>query len=357
MLPNAPKALKDRARVRVHLGTAEILGRIRLLDARNELPPDERAYVQLRGEAEFACARGDRFVVRSYSPMTTIGGGFVLDAAPGRHRKNDVATLASLAAKERGTPEDLLETVLQRCPVGLLRKDAPAQSGLTPADAQPALDTLIASGKVVLLPGDRLFHADILTQLTDRARAALEAYHKQFPLRTGMPKEELRAALGRDVDGRAFTSLLTYWQTQDLVMAEGATVRLADFQVELNERQQNLMQRIEEFYRECDIATPTIEEVCAEVKAPPDAVNALLRVGVEQGRFARVADGVHYQADTLARLQQLVRDYVAQHGSITVAAFRDLTNSNRKFSLQALEYFDSIRFTRRQGDERVLSSP
>jgi selenocysteine-specific elongation factor len=357
MLPNVPKELKDRARVRVHLGTAEILGRIRLLDDRGELPPDGRAYIQFRGEAEFACARGDRFVVRSYSPMTTIGGGFVLDAVPARHRKNDVATLASLAAKERGTPEDLLETVLQRRPAGLLQKEASAQSSLPPDDAQQALTGLCTSGKVVLLPGDRLFHADILTQLTDRARAALEAYHTQFPLRAGMPKEELRAALGRDMDNRAFASLLSHWQAQNLVVAEGATVRRTDFQVALNERQQNLLQRIEAFYRECDLATPTIEEVCAEVKAPPDAVNALLRVGVEQGRFARVADGVYYQADTLARLQQLVRVYVARHGSITVAAFRDLTNSNRKFSLQALEYFDAIRFTRRQGDERILTSP
>jgi selenocysteine-specific elongation factor len=362
LLPNTPKPLKDRARVRVYLGTAEILGRMRLLDERSELEPEGRAYVQFRAETEFACARGDRFVVRSYSPMATIGGGVVLDSAPARHRKADASVLAALEAKERGTPEDLVETVLQRQPVGILHKELPAAASLTPADTETALLALTQAGKVLSLPGDRLFHATVLNALTDRARATLEAYHAQFPLRAGMPKEELRAALepqkGRDLLKPAiFAGLLTHWEAQNLLVVESATVRLASFQVQLNERQQALLHRIEEEYLAYDIAHPTIEEVCAHVKAPPDAVNALLRVGVERGRFYRVQDGVYYHADTIARLQQLVRDYVAEHGSITVGAFRDLTESNRKYALLILEYFDQIRFTRRQGDARVLAAP
>ncbi len=361
LLEHAPKPLPDRARVRVYLGTAEILGRIRLLDKRAELKPGERAYIQFQGETEFACARGDRFVVRSYSPMTTIGGGIVLDAAPSRHRKGDAATLAALEAKERGAPEDLVETALERSPAGLPRKELPAASSLTPADADKALSALTASGRVVGLTGDRLFHAAVLGPLTDRARAALEAYHARFPLRAGMPKEELRAALetgrSRDLLKGAFASLLAHWEAQGLVVVEGATIRLAGFQVQLNERQKALLERIEQVYREYDIAPPTIEEVSRAVKAPQDAINALLRVGVERGIFYRVQEGVYYHKDTVARLQQLVRDYIARHGSITVGAFRDLTESNRKFALLALEFFDQIRFTRRQGDERVLVHP
>lgn len=354
LLPHAPKTLRDRTRVRIHLGTAEILGRVRLLDERSELEPGGRAYVQFRAEKEFACARGDRFVVRTYSPMATIGGGIVLDALPARHRKADPAVLAALAAKERGTPEDLVETALERCPVGLPKKELPAAASLPPTEAETALAALTEAGKIVLLPGDRLFHTTVLSALTARARSALEAYHQQFPLRSGMPKEEMRVSLGREMDARAFASLLNYGQEQGLLTAEGATVRLAGFQVELNERQQALLHRIEEVYKAYGIMTPTIEEVCREVKAPPDAVNAMIKVGVERGRFARVQDGVYYHADTVAELQTLVRDYVHAHGSITVGALRDLTQSNRKFALLALEYFDYIRFTRRQGDERVL---
>jgi selenocysteine-specific elongation factor len=356
MLPNASKPLKDRARVRIHIGTAEVLGRVRFLDDKEELEPGGSAYVQFRGELDFACARGDRFVVRSYSPMQTIAGGIVLDTQPARHRKNHAETLTALEAKERGMPEDVLETVLQRFPVGLLRKDIPAQSGLTPAEAETALQMLLRQNRAALLAGDRVFQSTTLQAVTDRALTLLESYHQQFPLRAGMPKEELRSSLGRDMDNRAYASLLAYWQEQNQVRVETATVRKAEFQVALNERQQALLARIEDIYKEWGIANPTLEDVVREVKAPPDAVNALLRVGVDRGYFARLADGVYYHSDTIVELQRIVRDYIAQNGSITVAAFRDLTNSNRKYSLQVLEYFDSIRFTRRAGDERTLSN-
>jgi selenocysteine-specific elongation factor len=356
LLPHIAKPLKDRSRVRIHLGTAELLGRVRLLEERTELEPGQRAYIQFRGEAEFVCMRGDRFVLRSYSPMHTLGGGIVLDPAPPRHRKANPEMLTALSAKERGTPEDLVETTLLRFPLGTANREIPGGSGLTGPEAESALATLVDSGKAIALTGDRTIHATLFHALADRIRISLEDYHKQFPLRAGMPKEELRAALGREVEPRAFASLLTYLQAQ-LLTTEGPTVRLATFQVELNERQEALLQRIEQVYREYGIAIPAIEEVCREVKAPPDAVNALLRVGTDRGRFVRVADGLYYDSQTLSHLQQLIRDYVAEHGAITVAAFRDLTNSNRKFAMTALEYFDSIRFTRRQGDERMLASP
>src|SRR5207253_2943113 len=136
------------------------------------------------------------------------------------------------------------------------------------------------------------------------------AYHAQFPLRAGMPKEELRLALGRDVDNRAFAALLSYWQLQNLAIAEATIARLAGFMVQLNERQIALLERIEAYYAECGIATPEVEDVSRMIQAPPDAITALLRVGAERGRFARVAEGVYYDAQTLARLQQLVRDVV-----------------------------------------------
>ena len=354
LLPDAQKILEDRERVRVHLGTAEVLGRIRILDERGELGPEDRDYVQFRGETEFACARGDRFVVRAYSPMLLLGGGIVLDAHPARHRKADTDALAALEAKERGTPQDLLETVLLRCPVGALRGELAAQSGLSTQEAEHALEKLLVEDKIVALHNDRVILTAILTAITSRALATLDAYHQQFPLRAGFPREELRAGLGKQMDAKAFGSLLSHWQRTGLIMTEGAIIRRADFQINLSERQQNLLGRIEEMYKTCDIATPSIEEVAQELKTPADAVTALLKVGQERGRFARVEDGVYYHLETTARLQQLVREYVQEHGSISVGAFRDLTHSNRKYALQALEYFDTLRFTRRQGDSRTL---
>ncbi len=354
LLPDAPKVLKDRARVRIHLGTAEIIGRVRLLDAQTALEPNGRAYVQFLGETEFAAGRGDRFVVRSYSPMHTLGGGWILDPNPTKHRKNEADTLTALASREKGTPDDVLETVLQRFPVGVLRKELLAQSTLPHSEAETALNTLIEAKRATLLPGDRLISTLLLSGLRERANRLLERYHEQFPLRAGMPREELRSALGRDMDGKAFTAISGHWQNRGAIVTENTIMRLPDFRITLNEKQNALLERIEAYYMSSGVATPTIEEVARNLNTHTDAVNALLRVGLEQERFVRVADGVYYHKNTVEEMRALLQPLAAQPEGITVSGFRDLTASNRKWSVQALEFFDAIRVTRRDGEKRTL---
>src|SRR5579871_1471048 len=262
LLKDIARPLKDRARIRVHFGTAEILGRVRLLEDRDEVQGGEKVYVQFRGETEFACARGDRFVLRTYSPMSTIGGGVILDPAPQRHARRDPAVVEALAARERGTPEDVVDTLLLRCPTGIVIREIPTKSGFTTAIVEGAVRELVNQNRATILPHDRVIHASALVALTMRQKDTLTHYHTQFPLRPGMPKEEMRAALGRAIDARAFAPLVSYWQETGAIVQEGATVRLADFRVDLNERQESLLKRIEEVYAELGIATPTIEEVC-----------------------------------------------------------------------------------------------
>src|SRR5205823_5656070 len=129
----------------------------------DQIEPGKQAYVQFRGEALFACARGDRYVVRSYSPMVTIGGGMVLDAAPARHKRKDPAVLAALIAKESGSPEDLLETWLQTAPVGGVRKEIMKSIGLGASDGSSAVKAIIDRGIAVVLDGDRLIHSAVMT--------------------------------------------------------------------------------------------------------------------------------------------------------------------------------------------------
>lgn len=357
LLSDIHAPLKDRDRVRLHIGTAEILGRVRLLDDRTELPGGATAYVQFQAEQSLVCARGDRFVVRTYSPLHTIGGGVVLDAAPERHRKGTAAVLEALAATEKGSPGDLIETIVQRYPYGITKRDLFAASAMATSDFEQTLVTVMQSGHVVSAGGGRLIHKILLDTLAARVTRILEAYHGQFPLRGGMPSEELRSTLDKQLDQRTFQSLLTSLQQTGLVVAETGTIRLAGFRVELNERQNSLLERIASIYRDYGIAIPTITDVSRLVKAPPDALLALLRVGTDRGQFSRVADGQYYQRETLEALQKIVRDHIAVHGTISVGELRDLTSSNRKFALQALEYLDVIGFTRRQGDERVLVEP
>jgi selenocysteine-specific elongation factor len=356
LLPEAPKELKNRARVRVYLGTAEILGRVQIIGV-EQLEPGKHAYVQFRAEEPFACARGDRFVVRSYSPMRTIGGGVVLDAAPGRHKRMDPSVVNALAAKERGTPDDLLETWLRGAPSGAMIRDAGKGAGLSEVDVQAALTTLQERSDVVRLDRDRVIHRTALSTATDRALNSLATYHTANPLRPGMPKEELRGALGRTVDPKAFAALLHYWQSEGRVTTDQTSVRRADFQVELNPRQQALLERVAAIYRDAKFNVPSLEEVSEDVGAPPDAIAAMIRVGQDQGLFAKIAEGLYYHRDTLDEAKRIVREQIGTAGSITVSQFRDITGSSRKYALPVMEYFDAVKFTRRRGDERILFEP
>lgn len=357
LLPNKEKALKDGARVRLHIGTTEVIGRIKNLESRDDLAPGSRTYVQFRSESTFACTRGDRYVLRAYSPMQTIGGGIVLDASPSKHRTGDKTMLEGLRSRERGTPEDLIDTLIQGYSSGILRRDISPASSLAEHQAEIAIDHLLSTGKLVLMNGGRIIHSSLLATLSDRAVGILQSYHNQFPLRSGMPKEELRSQLNKEMDHRFFTALQLYWNDTKVIASDATTLRLFGFTVELNSRQSALIERLEEYYSECGITIPQIEDVCRAIKAPPDAVNALLKVGQERGHFVRVGEGAYYSRQTFTQLKAIIQEEIETAGNITVGILRDRTNSNRKFALMALEYFDSIRFTRRVGDSRTLFNP
>src|SRR5258708_6323607 len=234
LLAGSPKALSNRARVRVYIGTAEILGRMQILSGDN-LQPGSQGYLQFRAEEPFACARGDRFVVRTYSPMATIGGGTGLDPAPQRHRAKDAAVLSSLAAKERGSPEDLVVTFLISSPVGGFRKDIAKTLGLADSQVASAVSALLESGEILELEAGRLINKGAVAAATTRATRGLTAFHSSNPLRPGMPKEELRGRFGKHMDARTFGSFVQRWQAGETIRTDGASVSLASFKVNLGE--------------------------------------------------------------------------------------------------------------------------
>lgn len=355
MLENAPKALTNHTRVRLYIGTAEVLGRVRILTEEGKIAPGERAFLQFRAEHPFVCARGDRFVLRTYSPLHLLGGGVVLDPTPAPHKKITTELLNSLKARERRSPEEMVLSLLISSPYGLSLKELTGKLGLTEAQVERILQPYLGK-EIVAFAGNHFFHTVALNTLSERMNHLLTQYHFRYPLRLGMPKEELKNLLGFPQDGKLFNLFLRWCTEKGLIRAEASHLRLPNFVVQLNENQERLLQRIEQFYRECDLFVPSIQEVSSAVKAPPDAVMALLRIGVEQGRFVKIGEGLYYHFETLQRLKNLVRDHILQHGSITVANLRDITQTNRKVCLQALEYLDSIGYTRRvDASNRVLS--
>ncbi len=354
LLPSAPKPLTNRARVRVHLGTEEIIGRVQVL-GQDAIEPGKSGYIQFRAETLFAGGRGDRFVLRTYSPMRTIAGGVVLDPNPAKHGRNDPAVIERLVARERGTPDDLLEAHLQPLPYGTLETDARKALGLGEPEMGEALAAMVQRGQIVPLSGGWLFHAAVFNSLQDRAVQALTAFHTSNPLKQGMPREELRLALGRNLSPKAYGALVAQWQEEAKIEVDQALLRLANFEVQLNPKQQALLDRLVALFAECGVNSPDMDDISPQLGVHPDVVQPILRVALDRGDIVRIGEGLYWASATVEKAKQTVSEFIRANGGITVSQFRDETGSTRKYAVPAMEYLDSIGFTVRRGDERVLA--
>jgi selenocysteine-specific elongation factor len=352
MLPDAPKPLKSRARVRLHIGTAEHIGRLNVLGA-GEIPAGAEGYIQFISETPTVAARGDKFVLRSYSPMRTIGGGTVLDPNPPKHRPSDRRVIDTLETRRKGEPSDLLEDALLIAPGPVALKDAAVRVGVSEQEAKTLVDGLGEAGKTILLEGNRVIHSVVFSALASRIAGALEEYHRSNPLKAGMPKEELRASLGRGMDLKSFVAVLGEMERLGQVTASENTVRLPGHEVRLTDDQKRAADAIERVYRESGFNAPTSEEGMAQ--GGPNARNVFQYL-VESGALVKIDEGLFLHRETVAQAEATLRKHLSDGGKITVSEFRNLTGSSRKYVVPLLEYFDTKRITRRIGDERVLMS-
>ncbi|GIV15224.1 MAG: selenocysteine-specific translation elongation factor [Armatimonadota bacterium] len=352
LLPDAAKGLAHRTRIRLYLGTAEVIGRVSLLDS-ERLEPGQQGFVQLRMEKPLVAARGDRFVIRTYSPMFTVGGGIVLEPHAARHKRFDSAVIERLQSLLGGSPEERVLAILAQSPAGMHEAELARHAETDVQSVLAILDRLQTQEQAVRV-GDVWFARSVWDSLRQRVEHTLHRYHQQNPLRAGMPREELRSTLGGKLPARLFEAMLLRWQEEGVLTLQGALVRLAGFTVRLNERQQRLAQRVEQILREAGVTPPPVEIISQQAGAPPDAVRAMIQVLLEQGMLVRLEGDLFFHRETIDRLAELVKRTIREKGSLSVGEFRDLTGSSRKFAVPLLEYFDSIRLTRRVGDVRVL---
>lgn len=348
LLDNAPKPLKNRSRVRLYIGTAELLGRLTLLD-RDELKPGDTGYVQFKSELPAAALRGDRFVLRSYSPMLTVGGGVVLDPTAKRHKRFDEATIMNLDTSSRGTPEELLEQELRSSSAGIPIR------GITHIDDSDALLlSLKAKNKVVELDGGLLMHAAVISSYAESFRDVLIQFHKKNPLRPGMPKEELRASTAKSIDLKVFASIISFMVKEDILSSSNTLVSLHGIEPNLTPDQKLAFDSIITTLRDSEYNPPSLDDLIVRSGLQQAIAIQLIELLNYRGDITKVAEGMYFHTDVLRSAEKSVRDFLSENERITVAQFRDLTSSSRKYALSLLEYFDEKRVTKRVGDERML---
>jgi selenocysteine-specific elongation factor len=353
LLADAPRPVKTRDRVRFHAGTSEVMARVLLLD-RQELAPGQSAFARFRLEAPLVAVPDDRFVIRSYSPMVTIGGGTLLDIAPPRFKRKGPALIAHLALLREGRPEAVVEEHVRHAGGGGVR--LAALSGRVPFGPERLrafLDTLQAGGKVAAIDRDWFVHPESLERLRGLVTDTLAQFHRASPLRPGMSREELRGRAGA-ADERVFGHLLSALESEGTVKAERDKVRLATHEVRLTPEQQKIVDRVEAEFLGAAAAPPSPEEAMARAGQPGDEEHELFQVLIEARKLVRVKESLFFHAAALDGIQDKLVAMLRERKEIGPADIKDLLGISRKYAIPLLEFFDGRRITTRVGERRVL---
>jgi selenocysteine-specific elongation factor len=358
LLPDARAPLRDLARVRYHQGTSEILARVRLLEA-ERLEPGSEATAQLRLESPAATLPGERFVIRQYSPMVTIGGGIVLDGHPEKHRGRSGDAAEALAGLRGGGLESLLAAVLERSPEGLTRSGMVVRTGLLPEAVAALAGRLCAEGRAVALggPEGRLLSPATGGALRSTALALLEGFHRGHPLAAGMPREELLRRLAPQGSLEVARAILDEMAKEGTVRLEREFAAAAGHRVELGPDEERIRMEIDGRFEAAGLNPPGLEQIVGS--AGFDAVKAqrIYHLLVANGRLVRIKDGKVFHATAIEGLKRLLWKTRLSREIIDVAAFKELTGTSRKLAIPLLEHMDAEKVTRRRQNDREILPP
>jgi selenocysteine-specific elongation factor len=353
LLADAARPLKTRDRVRFHAGTSEIMARVLLFETA-ELAPGGRAFARFRLEAPLVALPGDRFVVRSYSPIVTIGGGTLLDVDPARMRLKAPARVAHLRTLETGSPEQVVEEHVRHAGVAGVRLAAlAARIPFGPIQGRALLDALLAAGRVVAVDRDWFLHVDAVGRLRGLMVGALERFHRAQPLRPGMSREELRGRAGA-ADERVFAHVLAALDAEGAVRVDRDKVRLGSHEVRLSAEQQAAVDRVEREFREAEASPPSPAEALGRAGVRGDEEHDLFQLLLESRRLVRVKESLFFHAEALEAIQDKLVALLRERKEIGPGDIKDLLGISRKYAIPLLGFFDARRVTTRVGERRVL---
>lgn len=354
-LPGAGKPLRHDQRLRLHTGAGEVIGRVTLLDPGGEIAPGGTGWVLFRAEQPVVAAPGDRFVLRTYSPMHTAGGGVVADTGR-RWRRRDAAAIPLLEAFLAADPAEAVLARLRQDGGPVELADLVRQTGRSPAQLAPVLERLAREGRARPAGEGAWIATGDFDRLVRRAREVLAAFHRHHPVHPGMPREELRQAVLPGSDTRRFNALLGEWVGAGQVEARGEWVCLPGWRPQADRAVAEKMERLARVYETAGLAPPAEPAAAAEAAGVPreEAVH-LLGLLEEEGALVRVDEELWFARSAVAEALARLRGLEAAAGPFTVAQARDALGTSRRYVVPLLEFFDRQRWTRREGDlRRVL---
>ncbi len=355
MLSSARK-LKHRTRVHFHSGTAETIAEI-IRYGENVVAPGQSALAHLRLQDDILLLPGDRFIVRQFSPVVTIGGGEVLDCLARRPTVKDVGRTAFLEIMERGKRDEVLVGMTERAVLGLELSEIVARTGWFETEVREvaqrpnvAEKIKVVSAEPLVLLGRKVFD-DVRKKIAER----VERFHEENPLSPGIAREDLRASLGKRVRAETFRTALEELASDKKLDVQSELVKRAGSQIALLPEEAKAKGEIEKAFADAGLAVPSVKEVLAKLTVEAKRAEKLLQILLRDKSLIRVSPDLIFHNQALAHLKQQLATYKKAKGErISVPVFKDLTGISRKYAIPLLEYLDRERVTRRAGDERVI---
>lgn len=355
-LSHNDRKLKNRSLVRFHAGTNEVIGRTILLD-REEMEPGGRGCAQLILESPIVAMSGDRFVVRSYSPVTTIGGGMIIDPLPKKHKRNSEMVLREFDLLNSGTDSERVALIIGRSGIeGIELLELVIRTGIHQNRLKEILKSLSSGKKVVILEIDesRFIFFPVYQNLQRQILRDVRAYHERHPLKEGILKEELRNTAGQYVSPRLFNMAVKDLESKGEIVIERENLRMPGYRVDLKGDLDDLRTKMGGIYIEAGLTPPTLKEVMEKFADRKNLAESVLNVMLKEGTLTKINEDLYFHKEILLKLRENYKNLLLREGKATPASFKELTGLSRKFIIPLMEYFDITKLTIRAGDHRIL---
>jgi len=355
LLASARK-MKQGTRVHFHAGTAETIAEL-FFHGQKELPPGGSAFANLKLQDEILVLPGDRFIVRQFSPVVTIGGGTVLDPLARRPMVRDTGRVAYLKTLERGNREEILAAMAERAVLGIGQEEIVARTAWMDQEIRDVANRLSDAGRVKTVSAEPLVLVaeKVFAEVRRKILEKVEKFQKENPLLPGILREDLRASLGRRVRGETFRAALEELASQKKLDAAGELVKRAGSEITLQPEEAKTKDAIEAAFASAGLHVPSVKEVLAKLLIEAKRAERLLQLLLREKTLVRVSPELIFHRQALAQLKERLASFKKSKGErISVPAFKELTGITRKYAIPLLEYLDRERVTRRAADDRVI---
>ncbi len=355
-LASNKKPLKNRTRVRFHTGTSEVLGNIILLD-REELASDASTAAQLRLDAPVALVKDDRFVIRSYSPVYTIGGGKVLNPIPLKHKRFKPEVVDGLKALEHQAPEAIIAFQVEAAGYqGVSFAHLKMMTNLPDKQLEKLLQNLLSQKTLIQIEKEKriYIHRTCFEALQEDIQRQLADYHQTHPLKAGMSKEELKTKFPALLTPKLFNLTLNRMTREKTIAQEENIIRLASHAVSLGAKQADVKNKILKTYLNADLQPPYFKELAKSLDADAKRSREVLMHLVNEGNIIKVKEDLFFHSEAINALKKKLIKFLQDQAEITTPQFKEMTGVSRKYVIPLAEYFDASNVTLRVGDVRKL---